>query len=110
MRARITVTIGYSDASTEVMLTSPWLAEAAKSRFPNMSPRPISASNGSCAPGILRFGRTNATFSQGDFSYDSTVNLLDFNILAGRFGQALAPSRDSFRPTSDERDNSEFLA
>ena len=26
-----------------------------------MSPRPISASNGSCALGILRFGRTNAT-------------------------------------------------
>ena len=30
------------------------------------------------------------TYAQGDFNYDGTVNLRDFNILAGRFGQSVA--------------------
>jgi hypothetical protein len=36
------------------------------------------------------FGQSPRTFSQGDFDYDSVVNLSDFNILAGRFGSVLA--------------------
>ena len=36
------------------------------------------------------FGRSGATFRQGDFNYDGRVNLEDFNILASRFGTALA--------------------
>jgi hypothetical protein len=35
------------------------------------------------------FGSSGATFSQGDFNHDGQVNLLNFNILAARFGQAL---------------------
>jgi hypothetical protein len=31
-------------------------------------------------------------FTQGDFNYDGKVTLPDFNILAGRFGAALAPA------------------
>ena len=38
------------------------------------------------------FGQSNRIFSQGDFNYDTVVNLLDFNALAGRFGQALGPA------------------
>jgi hypothetical protein len=38
------------------------------------------------------FGQTNRTFTQGDFTYDGTVNLDDFNVLAGRFGQTVAPA------------------
>jgi hypothetical protein len=38
------------------------------------------------------FGQTPRDFAQGDFNYDSVVNLHDFNILAGRFGQALGPA------------------
>ena len=31
-------------------------------------------------------------FSQADFNYDGNVNLQDFNILAGRFGNELGPA------------------
>jgi hypothetical protein len=36
------------------------------------------------------FGQSNQTFAQGDFNYDRVVNLADFNILAGRFGTILS--------------------
>jgi hypothetical protein len=36
------------------------------------------------------FGQSPRTFSQGDFTYDGTVNLNDFNLLASRFGTVLA--------------------
>lgn len=36
------------------------------------------------------FGQSPRDFTQGDFDYDTIVNLNDFNILAGRFGLALA--------------------
>ena len=35
------------------------------------------------------FGQSPRDYTQGDFNYDGTVNLLDFNILANRFGQML---------------------
>jgi hypothetical protein len=38
------------------------------------------------------FGQSPRTFSQADFNYDGTVNLADFNILAARFGQTLPPA------------------
>ena len=38
------------------------------------------------------FGQSPRVFSQGDFNYDGTVNLADFNILASRFGTVLATS------------------
>ena len=37
------------------------------------------------------FGGSGKKFSEGDFNYDTNVNMLDFNALAGRFGMALAP-------------------
>ncbi len=37
------------------------------------------------------FGKSPATFSQGDFNYDGKVNAMDFNILATKFGSSLAP-------------------
>ncbi len=37
------------------------------------------------------FGQSNRKFSQGDANYDGVVNLADFNILAGRFGTSLVP-------------------
>ena len=37
------------------------------------------------------FGQSPRDFTQGDFNYDGVVNLIDFNILAGRFGRELAP-------------------
>ena len=39
------------------------------------------------------FGQSNRSFSQGDFNYDTVVNLMDFNILAGRFGAVLGPQQ-----------------
>jgi hypothetical protein len=38
------------------------------------------------------FGLSGKIFSQGDFNYDGTVNLLDFNILSGNFGTSVGPS------------------
>ena len=38
------------------------------------------------------FGQSPRDFTQGDFNYDGTVNLQDFNLLAGRFGQSVAPA------------------
>ena len=32
------------------------------------------------------FGQSNRTYSQGDFDYDNAVTLADFNILAGSYG------------------------
>ena len=32
------------------------------------------------------FGKTSATFGQGDFNYDGVINALDFSILASNFG------------------------
>jgi hypothetical protein len=37
------------------------------------------------------FGQSPRIFSQGDFNYDGSVNLLDFNILASRFGTSVGP-------------------
>jgi hypothetical protein len=37
------------------------------------------------------FGLSGKIFSQGDFNYDGTVNLLDFNILSGNFGTSVGP-------------------
>ena len=37
------------------------------------------------------FGQSNRNFGQGDFNYDGQVNLGDFNILASRFGGVLGP-------------------
>ena len=42
------------------------------------------------ASAAANFGQANRTFSQGDFNYDGTVNLADFNILASKFGTVLA--------------------
>ena len=39
------------------------------------------------------FGQSNRSYTQGDFNYDGAVNLADFNLLAGNFGQSLAPAR-----------------
>ena len=36
------------------------------------------------------FGQSARDFTQGDFNYDGSVNLVDFNILASRFGTGLA--------------------
>ncbi len=36
------------------------------------------------------FGQTGMTDTQGDFNGDGTVNALDFNILATKFGTKLA--------------------
>ncbi len=38
------------------------------------------------------FGQSGRDFTQGDFNYDGTVNLLDFNVLASRFGATVAPA------------------
>ena len=35
------------------------------------------------------FGQSDRTWSQGDFNYDGLINLIDFNRLAGNFGQSL---------------------
>src|SRR6266511_662195 len=61
IRASTTVTIGYSDASTDVMLTRPLADEAANSRLPNMSPKPMSASHPRTRPGTPSEGRWSAT-------------------------------------------------
>jgi hypothetical protein len=37
------------------------------------------------------FGQFGRNFSQGDFTYDGVVNLSDFNILAARFGTSVGP-------------------
>jgi hypothetical protein len=37
------------------------------------------------------FGSTTANWDQGDFNFDSTVNLQDFNRLAANFGQVARP-------------------
>jgi hypothetical protein len=41
------------------------------------------------------FGQSGRTPSTGDFNYDSVVDTLDFNLLAARFGASLAPPADS---------------
>jgi hypothetical protein len=38
------------------------------------------------------FNGTSKTFSQGDFNYDTNVDLTDFTILASKFNQTLAPA------------------
>ena len=50
------------------------------------------------------FGQPNRTFSQGDFNYDGQTNLADFNLLAARFGQALAPAAAAPSAPRGERD------
>jgi hypothetical protein len=37
------------------------------------------------------FGASPRPFASGDFNYDGIVNLADFNLLAPRFGQVLGP-------------------
>jgi len=44
------------------------------------------------------FGQSPRTFSQGDFTYDTVVDLTDFNVLAARFGHALAAATFARRP------------
>jgi hypothetical protein len=44
------------------------------------------------------FGQVPRTFSQGDFNYNSIVNLDDFTILAGKFGTAVGPETTSMQP------------
>jgi hypothetical protein len=44
------------------------------------------------------FGQSGRDFTQGDFTYDGVVNLNDFNLLAARFGQSLAPAGVAARP------------
>ncbi len=53
------------------------------------------------------FGQSRRNFTQGDFNYDTLVNLGDFNILAGRFGQVLAAPATSVR--SMETSIADFL-
>jgi uncharacterized delta-60 repeat protein len=38
------------------------------------------------------FGQSGRTFSMGDFNYDGIVDTLDFNTLAAQFGKSLAPA------------------
>ena len=44
------------------------------------------------------FGQAPRTFSQGDFNYNSVVNLDDFTILAAKFGTVLGPETTSMQP------------
>jgi hypothetical protein len=37
------------------------------------------------------FGQSGRDFTQGNFNYDSTVDLLDFNLLSVRFGTSVGP-------------------
>jgi hypothetical protein len=37
-----------------------------------------------------RFGQSATSSAQGDFNFDGLVNLSDFNLLAGQFGKTLA--------------------
>jgi hypothetical protein len=39
-----------------------------------------------------RFGQSATSAAQGDFNFDGVVNLGDFNLLAGQFGKTLAAS------------------
>ena len=48
------------------------------------------------------FGQSNRNFSQGDFTYDGIVNLNDFNVLASRFGQTVAPTGATMLPDDVE--------
>jgi glucose/arabinose dehydrogenase len=48
------------------------------------------------------FGQSPRTFSQGDLDYDNVVNLADFNVLAGRFGAVLGPQVGDRTPDSDQ--------
>ena len=38
------------------------------------------------------FGQSPRDFTQGDFDYSENVNLADFNILASRFGASAGPA------------------
>ena len=49
------------------------------------------------------FGQSPRDFTQGDFNYDGTVNLDDFNILASRFGTVVGPSNTSLSPFGQSR-------
>ena len=48
------------------------------------------------------FGLSGMTYAQGDFNYDGTVNLTDFNLLAGKFGVSVAPEAPA-RPIRQTR-------
>jgi hypothetical protein len=37
------------------------------------------------------YGQSPRNFTQGDFNYDGLVNLADYNILAGRYGTSVGP-------------------
>jgi hypothetical protein len=49
------------------------------------------------------FGRSPRDFAQGDFNYDGTVNLQDFNILASRFGTVVASTAPARAPAFGDR-------
>ena len=49
------------------------------------------------------FGQSPRDFAQGDFNYDGTVNLSDFNILASRFGRVLGPPAVASGPGAPTR-------
>jgi hypothetical protein len=40
------------------------------------------------------FGATAAYWTQGEFNYDRSVNLTDFNLLATNFGQSTSTAAD----------------
>jgi hypothetical protein len=37
------------------------------------------------------FGHSGRRVNTGDFTYDGVVNLADFNVLTGRYGQSIGP-------------------
>jgi hypothetical protein len=48
------------------------------------------------------FGQDGRDFSQGDFNYDGGVDLADFNLLAGRFGTQLVTAPSFARQAEDD--------
>jgi murein DD-endopeptidase MepM/ murein hydrolase activator NlpD len=55
------------------------------------------------------FGQTGLDFTQGDFDYDGTVNLQDFNLLASRFGIAVAVETSAFARHTSATDESDLF-
>jgi hypothetical protein len=52
------------------------------------------------------YGQTgNLKFSQGDFNYDGTVNALDFNAFATRYGETVLPAGSSLATASAPADS-----
>lgn len=63
-------------------------------------PTLISGSTSTTSTGLSQTsGNRGASFAQGDFNYDGTVNLLDFNFLAANFNHVVASAFT--RPVGD---------